>query len=122
MCSSDLGELRIAALSAVGGAVTDAVVCGEGRASLGLMFYPDPRRPRDEVEAAVEKGLAAYNAKARGGGRIARALVLPDGPDAGAGEITDKGYIAQTLARTRRAEALERLFADPPPPEVMVFD
>jgi feruloyl-CoA synthase len=117
-----VGEVRIAALSAVGGAVTDAVVCGEGQASLGLMFYPDPRRLRTEVEAAVRDGLATYNTMSRGGGRIARALVLPDGPDAGAGEITDKGYIAQTLARTRRAEALSSLFADPPPPDVMVFD
>lgn len=117
-----VGEVRIAVLSAIGGAVTDAVVCGEGQAALGLMFYPDPRRPRDEVEAAVQAGLAAYNAQARGGGRIARALVLPDGPDGASGEITDKGYIAQSLARTRRGEALDRLFADPPPPEVMVFD
>lgn len=117
-----VGEVRIAAVSAVGGAVTDAVVCGEGQAALGLMFYPDPRRARTEVEAAVRTGLAAYNAKAKGGGRIARALVLPDGPDSASGEITDKGYIAQSLARTRRADALARLFADPPPPEVMVFD
>ncbi|MDP1874953.1 feruloyl-CoA synthase [Phenylobacterium sp.] len=117
-----VGEVRIAALSAVGGTVTDAVVCGEGQAGLGLMFYPDPRRPRAEVEAAVQAGLVAYNAKTRGGGRIPRALVLPDGPDGASGEITDKGYIAQALARTLRAEALSRLFADPPPPEVMVFD
>ncbi|MDX5331757.1 MAG: feruloyl-CoA synthase [Caulobacteraceae bacterium] len=117
-----VGEVRIAAVSAVGGAVTDAVVCGEGQAALGLMFYPDPRRGRSEVEAAVRAGLAAYNARAKGGGRIARALVLPDGPDGASGEITDKGYIAQSLARTRRADALARLFADPPPPEVMVFD
>ncbi|MDP3385486.1 MAG: feruloyl-CoA synthase, partial [Phenylobacterium sp.] len=80
------------------------------------------RRPRDEVEAAVRAGLAAHNAKARGGARIARALVLPDGPDGASGEITDKGYIAQALARTRRADALSRLFADSPPADVMVFD
>ena len=30
---------------------------------------------------------------------MARALVLPDAPDAASGEITDKGYIAQALAR-----------------------
>ncbi|MCG9917247.1 MAG: feruloyl-CoA synthase [Phenylobacterium sp.] len=117
-----VGEVRIAALSAIGGAVSDAVVCGEGQAALGLMFYPDPRRARAEIEAAVAQGLVAYNAQARGGGRIARALVLADGPDGASGEITDKGYIAQALARTRRAEALSRLFADPPPADVMVFD
>ena len=49
------------------------------------------------------------------------ALVLPDGPDAVHGEITEKGYIAQSLARSRRAEAIQRLFADPPSSDVMVF-
>lgn len=117
-----VGDLRISAISAVGGAVTDAVVCGEGREAVGLLFYPNPRLAPDEIVAAVRAGLEAFNAKARGsGGRVARALVLPDAPDAAAGEITDKGYIAQALARTRRAEAIERLFADPPSSDVMVF-
>jgi feruloyl-CoA synthase len=52
---------------------------------------------------------------------VRRALVLPDGPDAAHGEITDKGYIAQALARTMRAGAVQRLFSDPPPADVMVF-
>jgi feruloyl-CoA synthase len=47
--------------------------------------------------------------------------VLTDGPDAASGEITDKGYIAQALARSRRADSVTRLFADPPPSDVMVF-
>ena len=53
---------------------------------------------------------------------IEGSTIVAIGPDAAAGEITDKGYIAQALARSRRAEAVARLFADPPPPEVMVFD
>jgi len=117
-----VGDLRIGAVSAIGGAVTDAVVCGEGREAVGLLLYPNPRLAADEVAAAVRAGIVAFNAKARGsGGRVARALVLPDAPDAAAGEITDKGYIAQALARTRRAEAIQRLFADPPATDVMVF-
>ncbi|WP_334163671.1 feruloyl-CoA synthase [Phenylobacterium sp.] len=117
-----VGDLRIGAVSAIGGAVTDAVVCGEGREAVGLLLYPSPTRSRDEIETAVREGLARFNAHAKGaGGRVARALVLPDAPDPNAGEITDKGYIAQSLARARRAEAVERLFADPPPPDVMVF-
>jgi feruloyl-CoA synthase len=47
--------------------------------------------------------------------------VLDEAPDADAGEITDKGYIAQALARTRRADQIQRLYADPPGPGVMVF-
>ena len=117
-----VGEVRIGAIGAIGGAVTDAVVCGEGREGIGLLLYPNPTLPRRAVETAVRVGLEAFNARAFGsGGRVARALILPDGPDAGAGEITDKGYIAQALARTRRADSVSRLFADPAPFEVMVF-
>jgi feruloyl-CoA synthase len=117
-----VGDLRIAAISAIGGAVTDAVVCGEGEASVGLLLYPNPRLSLGAVAEAVRQGLEAYNAHVRGsGGKVARALVLPDAPDAPSGEITDKGYIAQALARQRRAGAILRLFADPPAPDVMVF-
>jgi feruloyl-CoA synthase len=117
-----VGDLRIGAVGAIGGAVTDAVVCGEGREAVGLLLYPNPRLASDEIAQAVRAGLAAFNAKAKGsGGRVARALVLPDAPDAASGEITDKGYIAQALARQRRAETVQRLFADPPSPDVMVF-
>ena len=42
-------------------------------------------------------------------------------PDHHAGEITDKGYISQIIARTLRAPAIERLFADPAPSDVMEF-
>ena len=117
-----VGDLRIGAVSAIGGAVTDAVVCGEGREAVGLLLYPNPTLPRPQIEAAVRAGLAAFNTIARGaGGRVARALVLPDPPDAAAGEITDKGYIAQSLARSRRTDDITRLFADPASCDVMVF-
>ena len=117
-----VGDLRIGAVGAIGGAVTDAVVCGEGREAVGLLLYPNPNMTLFDVDLAVRAGLEAFNAQARGsGGRVARALVLLDGPDAASGEITDKGYIAQALARDRRSGAMARLFADPPTPDVMVF-
>jgi feruloyl-CoA synthase len=117
-----VGELRIQAVGAVGDAVTDAVVCGEGRETLGLLFYPKPGHAPDEVAAAVRAGVTALNARAKGsGGRVARALVLATAPDANAGEITDKGYIAQALARSLRAADVERLFAEPAGPDVLVF-
>ena len=117
-----VGDLRIRAVGAIGGAVTDAVVCGEGRDGVGLLLYPNPTLSRSSIAVAVRSGLDAYNSATRGsGGRVARALVLPSPPDAAQGEITDKGYIAQALARTLRAVDIDRLFADPPPPDVMVF-
>ncbi|UTP39008.1 feruloyl-CoA synthase [Phenylobacterium sp. LH3H17] len=117
-----VGELRISAVDAVGDAVTDAVVCGEGREGVGLMFYPNPNLKRAAVAEAVRAGIERLNARATGaGGRIRRALVLDGPPDAGAGEITDKGYIAQALARSRRAETVEALFAASPQDGVMTF-
>lgn len=117
-----VGDLRIGAISAIGGAVSDAVVCGEGQAAVGLLLYPNPRMDRREVMAAAHAGLCAFNAQARGsGGRVARALVLPDAPDPVGGEITDKGYIAQALARQLHAAEVERLFAETPETDVMVF-
>jgi feruloyl-CoA synthase len=115
-----VGELRIGAIGVIGGAVTDAVVCGEGEAGVGLLLYPNPTLPRGEVETAVREGLTRFNARAKGvGERVRRALVLETAPDATQGEITDKGYIAQSLARRLRAAAVARLFADPPAPDVM---
>ena len=117
-----VGDLRIRAVGAIGSAVTDAVVCGENRDAVGLLLYPNPKMPRLQVTVAVKAGLEAYNATARGSGaRVERAVVLLGPPDAAHGEITDKGYIAQALARTMRAADIVRLFADPPPPDVMVF-
>jgi feruloyl-CoA synthase len=117
-----VGEVRIAAVGAVGDMVSDAVVCGEGRAQVGLMFYPKPGHSPEEIAEAVRAGVARLNAAARSaGGRVARALVLDSVPDPHAGEITEKGYIAQTLARSLRAEDVERLFADPRPAGVMAF-
>lgn len=115
-----VGDLRVKAVSAVGDAVTDAVVCGEGKEAVGLLFYPNPNMDRPAIEAAVREGIGRFNATAKGsGGKVARALILDSAPDPHAGEITDKGYIAQPIARTLRAEAAERLFSDAS--EVMVF-
>ena len=121
------GALRVAAVSAIGGAALDAVVCGEGQEGVGLMLFLDPhynaRHPDPaEVREAIRSGLARMNAAARGGGgRIWRALILDGAPDAASGELTDKGYINQALARDRRPTELARLFAEQPDDGVMVF-
>lgn len=121
------GALRVAAVSALGGLVADAIVCGEGREGVGLMLFLDAKacgRLGDAgmVRAAIAERLVAYNQQAKGGtGRIARALILDGAPDAASGELTDKGYINQALARERRPTELERLFAETPDDGVMRF-
>lgn len=121
------GALRVAAVSAIGGVVSDAVVCGEGQEGVGLMLFVDAKAAErlgsaEAVRAAIVEGLSRMNAAAKGGGgRIARALILDGAPDAASGELTDKGYINQALARDRRPQELERLFAEAPDDGVMVF-
>jgi feruloyl-CoA synthase len=121
------GTLRLAAISAIGGAVSDAVVCGEGQDAVGLLlFLNTPFCAKlggpAEVLAAVRAGLERLNAQAKGaGGKIGRAIILGDAPDPHSGEITDKGYINQALARTRRAAEVARLFDEPAGDGVLAF-
>jgi feruloyl-CoA synthase len=117
------GDLRLGVVAEVGCAVSDAVVCGEGQAVVGLLFYPSPAAGPEQTAAAVRQGVAAFNAASGLGvrGRIARALVLDGPPDAAAGEITEKGNVSQVLARQLRAADVARLFATPPDPAVMLF-
>ncbi len=126
------GALRLAALSALGGLATDAVVCGENQAGVGLLLFPNPRACAElddcgphasaAVGAAVRARLSDLNAEgAAAGGRIARALVLEHAPDAGSGELTDKGYLNQAMARARRPAEIARLFAAAPDAGVIVL-
>ena len=120
------GALRVAAVSAIAGAVSDAVVCGEGRQGVGLMLFLDPKAclrigEPEAVRAAIRAGLERLNGLAKGGGKVVRALILDGAPDAASGELTDKGYINQAMARDRRPAELERLFAEEPDDGVMVF-
>lgn len=127
------GALRIGAVSAIGGAAADAVVCGEGQPAAGLLIFLNEafcRRlaPRGELATdpavidAVREGLERFNAAARGGAaRVARALILHGPPDGACGEITDKGYINQAAARARRAAEVARLFAKAADDEVIIL-
>ncbi len=121
------GSLRITAISAVGGAVADAVVCGEGKDGVGLLLFlnaPFCARLGDvnAVREAVRTGLQRMNAEARGGGgKVARAIILSGAPDPLSGEITDKGYINQALSRQQRGADVERLFALTPDDDVLTF-
>ncbi|MGE5145496.1 MAG: feruloyl-CoA synthase [Candidatus Eiseniibacteriota bacterium] len=134
-----VGELRLAAIAAGAPVIQDAVVAGHDREIVGLLIFPNVpacrtlakdapadlpvaelvRRP--EIRAALERGLAAYNAKNKGSSRfIARALIMAEPPSIDANEITDKGYINQRAVVERRRALVERLFA-PNDPEAIDF-
>ncbi len=60
----------------------------------------------------LDRALAAHNQQNPGNShRIARYAILREAPSIDAGEITDKGYINQRAALTRRAEIVEQLHA-----------
>ena len=52
--------------------------------------------------------------------RIERVILLAEPPSLDANEITDKGYVNQRAVLERRADLVQRLFADPPAPDVIV--
>ena len=120
------GPLRLAALSALGGLASEAVVCGENEAGVGLMLFLNADAVAGLDGAIrldrVREGLARFNATGAGvGGRIARALILDGAPDAASGELSDKGSLNQALARARRPIELARLYAEHPDTAVIVL-
>ena len=52
---------------------------------------------------------------------IARVILMHEPPSIDANEITDKGYINQRAVLERRAELVERLYAEPVHDDVIVI-
>lgn len=121
------GAVRMAAVTASGGILSDAIVCGLNRDEIGLLGFLNEafcqrlagsalpldkliRHP--EVEAALRKGLASHNAaNPNAAARIARILLQPVQPRADLGEITEKGYINQSRTQELRADQIDILYS-----------
>jgi feruloyl-CoA synthase len=136
----NVGMLRPAAIAAGAPVIEDAVVTGHDRDEIGLLIFPSLAGLRSlapglgaeaaltdlvgqpAVRAALAEGLRRYNAEAGNHAttRIGRCLILTEPPSIDAGEITDKGYLNQRAVLSRRAALVERLYADPPPADVIV--
>ena len=121
------GAVRVAAVAACGGALSDAVVCGLNKDEIGLLGFlnlawcqrlvgealpADQLIAHPKVQEAVKAGLAAHNkAHPNAAARIARILLQPQEPRADLGEITEKGYIKQSRTHGLRADQLDLLYA-----------
>ncbi|HKU98060.1 MAG TPA: AMP-binding protein [Vineibacter sp.] len=136
-----VGTLRAAAVAAASPVLQDALVAGQDRPYVGLLGFPNIAACRQLAgdtagtlslaellghKAVVERlraGLAAMNARTRGSSmRVARVLLMTEPPSVDGNELTDKGYINQRAALTRRAALVERLYAEPPAADVVTID
>lgn len=120
------GAVRVAAVAACGGALSDAVVCGLNKDEIGLLGFLNlawcqrlvgEALPAEQlvlhpnVQEAIRAGLSAHNkAHPNAAARIARILLQPMEPRADLGEITEKGYINQSRTQALRADQLDLLF------------
>lgn len=105
----------------------DVVICGEGRAEVGVLVVPDRAAcaaaglalpegaglvPAGPLLAEIGRRMAQAATRAAGSaGRVARAAVLAEPPSLAAGELTAKGNINTRRLLDRRADLLVRLYA-----------
>ncbi|MDO9501045.1 feruloyl-CoA synthase [Falsiroseomonas sp.] len=117
-----VGPLRARLVAALAPYVKDAVIAGQDRDSLAAILLPEREACAGvaDLPARLEQGLAQLAATATGSSnRITRAVLLDAPLSLDAGEITDKGSINQRAVLAQRAALVERLYADPPGPDII---
>ncbi|MDP1626813.1 AMP-binding protein [Parvibaculum sp.] len=131
------GKLRVDVVAGSNGVLSDALVAGLDRAFVGILGFPnipacrniagDPSLAVEDLirhPAVLERladGMREHNKTHPGSStRIVRALLMAEPPSVDAGELTDKGYINQSVALGRRAALVEKLYANPPGNDVVV--
>lgn len=113
------GRLRAMLLEALAPLVSDLLVCGENRDRLAVLAWPKAAVD-DALRGELARRLAAFNAGRGASERIAALGLLAEPPRADAHEVSDKGTINQRVALARRAADVERLYADPPDPSIIL--
>jgi feruloyl-CoA synthase len=134
-----VGPLRTDAIAAATPVIQDALVAGQDRPYVGLLAWPNLHACRQlvgnadatyeevvrhpAVLACLKTGLQAHNACCEGASslRIARAMLMTEPASIDGNELTDKGYINQRGGLDRRADLVERLYADRPGEDVIVL-
>ncbi len=131
------GMVRLAAVSACDGLISDAVVCGLNEADVSLIAFPDLKRCRIRfgedlcadaltrhpgLHEALRMALTAYNQTAGGVAmRIARVALEASAASLSEGEITEKGYINQGRVREIRAGRVAALYSDQALDDIIVI-
>jgi feruloyl-CoA synthase len=134
-----VGPLRAAFIAHCAPLVRDVVLAGADRDEVTALIFPDLEACRKiipdlaadasapqllaerRVMAAFAQRLDSFAVTGTGtSGRMARAVLLAEPPSLDIGEMTDKGSINQRAVLAHRAAAVEALYAEPPPPHVIV--
>ncbi len=96
-------------------------LAGLDRDFVGALIFPDAgecaKLPGGAASAGAEiaRRLAAHARQSTGSStKVARAILLDEGPSIDKGEMTDKGSINQRAVLANRAALVERLYAEPP--------
>jgi feruloyl-CoA synthase len=134
-----VGPLRAAFIAHCAPLVRDMVLAGAERDEVTALIFPDvdacraiaPDLANDapvpqllvdaRVRAAFAGKLNSFAGASTGtSGRIVRAALLAEPASLDIGEMTDKGSINQRAVLAHRTATVEALYADPPPPHIIV--
>jgi feruloyl-CoA synthase len=116
-----VGELRLRVVSACAPDVQDVAIAGHDRDAVTLVVFAAPGVAPEGLPSRLRERLRAHNAAFPGSSHeVVRAIVAPTPPSIDDGEITDKGYLNQRAVLRARADLVERLYATPPPEDVVV--
>jgi feruloyl-CoA synthase len=134
-----VGPLRAAFIDHCAPYVHDVVIAGIDQDYIGALIFPDVDAcralvgdaslsaadvlARPEVRAHFTALLRDFAKKSTGSSvRIARAILLVDGPSIDKGEMTDKGSINQRAVLGNRASLVAALYAGEPSDIVLSAD
>jgi len=120
-----VGPLRARINAACSPYVQDVVVTGHDRNQLGALVFPNVIQCRGLSAADLRARLqGAFDRLARdstgSSTRIARAMIMEVPPSIDASEITDKGSINQRAVLKNRVALVEKLYAEPPDPGILL--
>lgn len=120
-----VGALRVRLLEAAKGLIQDAAITGHDRSAVGALVFLNQEvaasLSTEEVNQRLLEAMRSLAVNAQGSSLVvARAIVLTEPPSLDAGETNDKAYLNQRAVLRVRSSSVERLYANPPPPEVLV--
>ena len=122
---ASVGPLRVKINSACSPLLQDVVITGHDRGWLGALVFLNSVACRDlsadALRAYLQRIFDQLAREATGSStRIARAMIMDLPPSIDASEVTDKGSINQRAVLKNRAALVERLYAEPPEPDIIV--